>query len=144
MKKLNLIVLSIAAISIICVSCGKSQIGEATKTTISEENKEVSEVVIYTIPLDLLEKELQALMDGNEKENFDYNRATVKLLADQNVYEITIEDLDIDVFPFELVCSGNGYSFASCVGDWFETNPDKCLLITYNSHSDTYYADDNC
>ena len=37
--------------------------------------------------------------------------------------------------PNKVVCSGGGYSFVSCVSDWFDLNPDGCLVITQSGGS---------
>ena len=129
--------MSIAAISVIWVSCGKENIDSPAIESINTQDTKS-----YTIPKDHLEKELQALMEGREKGNFQYNKAKIKYLLASNEYEIIIADRD-DI-PTVVVCQGSGYSFASCVGNWLEANPDLCLVITYDSSSGDYSADDDC
>jgi len=139
----NIIPVSIIAMSlaVLFISCTKE-----VNTFDNHQNDTTEEmnprVFSYTIPQGMLVKELNTLMAFKEKGNTNYDKATIRFLASLNQYEIIIADRG--GLPTEIVCSGNGVSFASCVDNWFEEHPDDCLIITYNSGNDTYYADDDC
>jgi len=42
-----------------------------------------------------------------------------------------------------IVCEGSGYSFAKCVKDWLEDNPERCLKVSMSSGGN-FEADDDC
>jgi hypothetical protein len=137
MKKFKLIIIAVAAISVIWASCTKNE--EQTEVLSAKEQQPVEEVISYTIPKGDLIIELQALMDEREKSS--YNNVKISFDASLSVYQIIIDVVD-DLPPLEIVCQGSGYSFANCVKDYFALNPDGCLVITYDN--DIYSADDNC
>jgi len=125
------------------VSCNNSEtnsdLANKTRTIQNDKNStgsDNSKKIEYQIKKSDLLVELEALMDEELRSQYPKAAATIRSAADPRFYDIVI-DLDKDVLPTEVEWEGSGYSFASCVKDYFDTNPDGCLTIT---HSDGTYS----
>lgn len=144
---------AIAAIMI--TSCEKEEEKNTEKITLSS-NSEVksntnfvtdksAEIITYTINREEIENEILTIT--NEKFNSSFlsenPNALLTIKPADSSNQVTFNIMpngDADGYPIitdpnTVVCSGGGYSFVSCVSDWFDLNPDGCLVITQSGGS---------
>lgn len=118
------------------------------KTKDKKTTFEKSGVMTYEINSEFLVDEILTLTDETFNEDYlNENPNTIvtiepSIVPNKLTVTITPDGNGEPIPPStdKIVCSGSGYSFASCVSNWFDVNPDGCLGITQNNG--TYYADD--
>ncbi len=104
-----------------------------------------AEIMTYTINRENIEKEILTITDETFNSAFlsEYPNAWLTINPTDSSNQVTFNIMPngdddgnpIITDPNTVVCSGGGYSFVSCVSDWFDLNPDGCLVITQSGGS---------
>ncbi len=158
MKKLIKGALFLALVGTIMVGCEKdesqpnqSSINNQSITTKTKNSVNKSaETMTYTINREDIEDEVLTITDETFNSTFlsENPNSWVTIVPSDVPNQMTVTIMPngddngnpVTPSPDKIVCSGSGYSFASCVSDWFDNNPDGCLAITQSNG--TYSADD--
>ncbi|MBR9831437.1 hypothetical protein GYB57_04760 [bacterium] len=82
----------------------------------------------------------------------DYEEATITITpipqSSNYLFSLDIDGMagnpNLPPTPEKIVCEGSGYSFAKCVGNWLDANPNGCLLICNDGNGGYTADDDNC
>lgn len=155
MKNFKYIVIAALA-SLMITSCWMEEEGMNQENTTPDGNTEVkastnfttdtsAEIMTYTINREDIESEITTITNETFNSSFlsEYPNAWLTIKPTDSSNQVTFSIMPsgdddgnpIITDPNKVVCSGGGYSFVSCLSDWFDLNPDGCLVITQSGGS---------